>query len=186
MSSAAATRSPAAPQSAVRSPTRSRSRACTRKRRLARLAGALSALALCGLPSGSAAASAGRVSLPVIERQVMCVTCKIPLNVAQSPQADRERAFIQSLIDRGLSEGQIKRALVAEYGSTVLALPSAHGFDLAAYLVPLAVLAALVALATMLLVRWRHRASEPAPAPIPEELSKADAARLQADLARFD
>ena len=49
-------------------------------------------------------------SLPVIERQVMCVTCKIPLNVAQSPQADRERAFIQRLIDEGETEAQIKNA----------------------------------------------------------------------------
>jgi len=146
----------------------------------------LSALALCCSVNGSAAASTGRVSLPVIERQVMCVTCKIPLNVAQSPQADRERAFIQSLIDRGQSEGQIKRALVAQYGSTVLALPSAHGFDLAAYLVPLVVLVALLGVAALLLVRWRRRGSEPAPASSQEELSKADAARLQADLARFD
>jgi len=143
-------------------------------------------LALCVLPCASAAASEARVSLPVIERQVMCVTCKIPLNVAQSPQADRERAFIQSLIDRGLGEGQIKRALVAQYGTTVLALPSAHGFDLAAYLVPLAVLLALVALAALMLARWRRRGSEPAPTASEEELSKADAARLQADLARFD
>ncbi len=42
----------------------------------------------------------------------MCVTCKISLNVAQSPQANRERAFIQSLIDEGQSEAQIKRSLV--------------------------------------------------------------------------
>ena len=147
-----------------------------------RLLAALVLTLMLAAPAGAAQ----RASLPDIEDEVMCVVCNVPLNVAESPQADRERAFIQSLIDRGLSEGQIKRALVAEYGSTVLALPSAHGFDLAAYLVPLAVLAALVALATMLLVRWRHRASEPAPAPIPEELSEADAARLQADLARFD
>jgi len=186
MSSAAATRRPAAPRSIARSSRRSRTRARAGKRRLAFLASALSALALCSLPCGSAAARSGRVSLPVIERQVMCVTCKIPLNVAQSPQADRERAFIQSLIDRGLSEGQIKRALVAQYGSTVLALPSAHGFDLAAYLVPLAVLVALLAVAVLLLVRWRRRGSEPAPVSSEEELSKADAARLQADLARFD
>ena len=146
----------------------------------------LSALTLCCSVNGSAAASTGRVSLPVIERQVMCVTCKIPLNVAESPQADRERAFIQSLIDRGLSERQIKRALVAQYGSTVLALPSAHGFDLAAYLVPLVVLVALLGVAALLLVRWRRPGSEPAPASSQEELSKADAARLQADLARFD
>ncbi|TMK99953.1 MAG: hypothetical protein E6G34_00145 [Actinobacteria bacterium] len=146
----------------------------------------LSALALCCSVNGSAAASTGRVSLPVIERQVMCVTCKIPLNVAQSPQADRERAFIQSLIDKGLSERQIKRTLVAQYGPTVLALPSAHGFDLAAYLVPLAVLLVLLAILALLLARWRRRGAEPAPASSQDELSQTDAARLAADLARFD
>ena len=44
---------------------------------------------------------APRTSLPIIERQVMCVTCKIPLNVAESPQAEREREYIQGLIDQG-------------------------------------------------------------------------------------
>jgi len=48
------------------------------------------------------------------------------------------------------------------------------------------VLVALLAVAVLLLVRWRRRASEPAPVSSEEELSKADAARLQADLARFD
>ncbi|MEA2225580.1 MAG: cytochrome c-type biosis protein CcmH, partial [Solirubrobacteraceae bacterium] len=84
------------------------------------------------------AAAAPRASLPQIEREVMCVTCKIPLNVAQSPQADRERAFIQSLIDKGDDEAAIKRALVGQYGPAVLALPGEHGFDATAYLVPLA------------------------------------------------
>ena len=116
----------------------------------------------------------------------MCVTCKIPLELAQSPQADRERALIAELIGRGYDEAQIKHELVAQYGPSVLALPSAHGFDLAAYLVPLAVLVALLAVAVLLLVRWRRRGSEPAPVSSEEELSKADAARLQADLARFD
>ena len=88
----------------------------------------------------------------------MCVTCKIPLNVAQSPQADRERAFIQSLIDQGETEAQIKHALVGQYGPTVLALPSDHGFDLAAYLVPVAAFLALLAALAVLLPRWRRRA----------------------------
>ena len=66
----------------------------------------------------------------------MCVTCKIPLNVAESPQADRERAFIRELIDEGRDEAQIKHALVGQYGTTVLALPPASGFDLTVYLVP--------------------------------------------------
>jgi cytochrome c-type biogenesis protein CcmH len=146
----------------------------------------LSTSAVAAIP-GSASAAANRPSLPTIERQVMCVTCKIPLNVAQSPQADRERAFIQSQIDRGETEAQIKDALVGQYGSAVLALPSAHGFDLAAYLVPLAAVLALLATLAVLLPRWRRRAraqgTHDAPAP---KLSAKDAARLDADLARFD
>jgi len=130
----------------------------------------------------------------VIERQVMCVTCKIPLNVAQSPQADRERSFIQRLIDRGDSEAQVKQALVGQYGPTVLGLPGAHGFDLTAYLVPLAVVLALLALLVVLLPRWRRHARQSrrqGPAALEGSASKAplagpDTARLEADLARFD
>ena len=86
----------------------------------------------------SAAGAEQHASLPQIERQVMCVTCKIPLNVAESPQADRERAYIRSLIESGQDEAQIKRALVSQYGASVLGLPADHGFGVAAYLVPLA------------------------------------------------
>ena len=70
----------------------------------------------------------------------MCVTCKIPLNVAQSPQADRERAYIQGLIDRGRDRSADQaRARRPVRRRPCSALPSTHGFDLAAYLVPLAV-----------------------------------------------
>jgi cytochrome c-type biogenesis protein CcmH/NrfF len=140
-------------------------------------------------PASAAPANSPRASLPAIESQVMCVTCKIPLNVAQSPQSDRERAFIQSLIDAGQGEAQIKRALVAQYGPTVLALPSTHGFDLAAYLVPIAVLALILGVLALLLPRWRRSREEQA-ASEPDAgvtaLSPSDAARLEADLARFD
>jgi hypothetical protein len=74
------------------------------------------AILLLTLQSPSWAAVKPHTTLPIIERQVMCVTCKIPLNVAQSPQAEDERAFIQELIDKGQGEAQIKRALVAQYG----------------------------------------------------------------------
>jgi cytochrome c-type biogenesis protein CcmH len=139
-------------------------------------------------PAASAEAAVARTSLPAIERQVMCVTCKIPLNVAQSPQADRERAFIQGLIDQGETEAQIKNALVGQYGPTVLGLPQAHGFDLTVYLVPLAVLLTLLATLAVLLPRWRRRARTRQAAqetPVPA-LAAGDAARLEADLARFD
>jgi cytochrome c-type biogenesis protein CcmH len=142
-------------------------------------------LLACGLANASAATP--RTSLPVIERQVMCVTCKIPLNVAQSPQADRERTYIQGLIDEGRSESEIKNALVGQYGPAVLGLPGDHGFDVTAYLVPLAVVVALVGLLFMLLPRWRRRARASATQRTEAtELPASDAARLEADLARFD
>jgi cytochrome c-type biogenesis protein CcmH/NrfF len=146
----------------------------------------LCAGSLLALPAATAAASE-RATLPAIERQAMCVTCKIPLNEAESPQAERERAFIRELIAQGRDEAQIKRALVDQYGPTVLALPSAHGFDTTVYIVPVVVVAALLALLAVLAPSWRRRArarereAEPG-----QRLSAEDSARLDADIARFD
>jgi cytochrome c-type biogenesis protein CcmH len=136
---------------------------------------------------GRSAGLTPRTTLPVIERQVMCVTCKIPLNVAESPQADRERAFIRKLIAEGKTEAQIKSALVAQYDPAVLGLPSAKGFDLSAYLVPIAVVLGLLAMLGVLLPSWRrHARAQAAQKPNVPELSASDAARLDADIERFD
>jgi cytochrome c-type biogenesis protein CcmH len=147
----------------------------------------LVALLAVAVPAATAQAAAPRASLPAIEREVMCVTCKIPLNVAQSPQADRERAFIQNLIDKGDDEAAIKHALVGQYGPSVLALPSNNGFDATAYLVPLAAFLALLTALAVLLPRWRRRARAQAQSTgaVPT-LSAADSQRLDADLERFD
>ncbi len=150
----------------------------------------VAALLACGCVALGASVALGatpRASLPQIERQVMCVTCKIPLMVAESPQADRERAFIQGLIDEGKDEAAIKHALVGQYGPAVLALPSDSGFDLAAYLVPLAAVLVLLGTLAVLLPRWRRRARAQALAGSPSPaLSAADAQRLEADIERFD
>ncbi len=147
----------------------------------------LSAATALGIGTAAAGGAGTHTSLPVIERQVMCVTCKIPLDVAQSPQANRERAYIQGLIDQGQDEAQIKRSLVAQYGPTVLALPSAQGFDLTVYLVPLAVFLALLATLAVLLPRWRRHARAQAGSVLEAPpLDPAATARLDADLARFD
>ena len=152
-----------------------------------RLRAAAAAAAIASLLVLAAAAGASPATLPTIERQVMCVTCKIPLNVAESPQANRERALIRSLIAQGDGEAEIKRELVAEYGPAVLALPSAKGFDLAAYLVPALVVLALVATLALLLPGWRRRAraQREQRGQLPP-MSAGDAARLQADIERFD
>jgi cytochrome c-type biogenesis protein CcmH len=147
--------------------------------------GVLAAIgAIAALSPAAVLATDSRASLPALERRVMCVTCKIPLIVAESPQADRERVFIRGLIAEGKTEAQIERALVSQYGPTALGLPSAHGFDLTAYLAPLVAVVALVATLALLLPRWRRRRrSDPPAAPT---LSAAERARLDADLAHFD
>ncbi len=138
-------------------------------------------------PTPAPATVTPRTSLPVIERQVMCVTCKIPLNVAQSPQADRERAFIQGLINHGEDEAQIKQALVGQYGPAALGLPRDHGFDVTAYLVPLTVVLALLATLALLLPSWRlHARAQNTTTASVAKLDAADTARLESDLARFD
>jgi cytochrome c-type biogenesis protein CcmH len=150
----------------------------------------LALLALIALAvSAAPAAAAQEVTLAEIEREVMCPVCGTLLQLAEAPQAQREKAFIARLIEEGRSEQQIKDALVAEYGDEVLALPEGKGFNLSAYLVPIvAFLLAAVALAIGVL-RWRRASSPPGrdgPTGRPADPSREDSDRLDADLARYD
>lgn len=127
-----------------------------------------------------------RASLSEIEKQVMCPVCGTLLQLADSPQAQREKVFIARLIAEGKTEAQIKDILVAEYGDEVLALPKGSGFNLSAYWVPIiAFLVAAVALAIGVL-RWRRSSGDGGAAPPPEAPKGEDAERLDADLARYD
>ena len=144
----------------------------------------VAAAALVAAPS-ALAASCPRTSLGDVEDEVMCPVCGTPLNLAEeAPQAERERAFIQRLIDRCESKDQIKRALVAQYGDRVLALPGDEGTslgDVLVYVVPgAAVLLAGVAIAVGA-SRWRRR-RKPAGAAAAPAASK----RLDADMERYD
>jgi cytochrome c-type biogenesis protein CcmH len=144
------------------------------------------AFLLAGTVSASVLAAEPRASLPDIEDEVMCPSCGTPLALAFSPQAERERSFIRKQIADGRTKGQIKQALVAEYGREVLALPDDSGFDLTAYIVPaVAVLGAAAALAFGL-VRWRRRPPTPGAGPDERDLSPTDSARLERDLSRYD
>jgi len=128
-----------------------------------------------------------QASLAEIEKQVMCPVCGTLLQLAESPQAQREKAFIKRLIEEGRSEAQIKDALVAEYGEEVLALPPDSGFSLSAYLVP--IITFLIAAVALALGVWRwRRAGGPKDGGTPRAAgpSGEDADRLDADLARYD
>lgn len=134
-----------------------------------------------------AAVAEQRASLTEIEKQVMCPICGTLLQLSESPQAQRERAFIERQIDEGKAEAQIKDALVAEYGDEVLALPPDSGFSLSAYVVP--IVAFLIAAVALALGVWRWRragGTKGGGTPGAKGPSGEDAERLDADLARYD
>ena len=131
-----------------------------------------------------ALAAAPKASLPDIEDEVMCTSCNVALNVAESAQADGERELIRQLIAQGLDKRQIKAALVAEYGEEVLALPDSDGFGLTAYAVPIGLVIVLGGTLALLLPSWRRRT--PAGMGADEAaLSDDDARRLDDDLGRY-
>jgi cytochrome c-type biogenesis protein CcmH len=134
----------------------------------------------------TASAAEPRASLIEIEKEVMCPVCGTLLQLAESPQAMREKAFIRKLIAEGKTEAQVKDALVAEYGDEVLALPQGSGFSLSAYVVPIvAFVVAAVALALGVL-RWRRAGGGGRGKRGPAGPKGDDAERLDADLARYD
>jgi cytochrome c-type biogenesis protein CcmH len=127
-------------------------------------------------------------TLPDIEDEVMCTICGTALQLANSPQAERERAFINRLIAQGKTKDEIKDALVAEYGPDVLAVPEAKGFDLTAFVVPVVGVLAALLLIGLAARRWRRASATgdgDAITPDAPPLDPEDDERLQADLRRY-
>lgn len=152
----------------------------------------LAVVAAALLAAVPALAAAPRADLVDIEDEVMCVTCNVPLNIAEGAQPDSQRALIRDLIAQGKTKPQIKQALVAEYGPNVLALPDDEGFGITAYAIPLVLGALLVGALALLVPRWRRRpaAGMPSAAAAGDGavvgLSAEDARRLDEDLARYE
>jgi cytochrome c-type biogenesis protein CcmH len=142
-----------------------------------------------GALSARAATPQPQTSLSEISAEVMCPVCGTLLELAESPQALREKAFVSRLVAEGKSKDRIKDALVAEYGTEVLALPQGSGFDLSAYLVPIVAFAIAVIALVIGVLRWRQAGADPPGgegSPPPRGPSAEDDERLDADLARYD
>lgn len=67
-------------------------------------------------------------------------------------ESERGRAELTAAIASGKTDQQILAGFAAKYGATVLAAPTTKGFDLVAWIAPIAVFAAAL-LGTILLVR---------------------------------
>ena len=146
-------------------------------------------LAVALVAAGTAAASEQNPTLAELEDELVCPTCKTTLAMSDAPVAERMRAFIRGRIAAGDTKSEIKDKLVAQFGEGVLAAPPARGFNLLAWLVPIAGgLAAVVGVA-LLARRWSRSRAGPTPAasadgrrPLDPDLER----RVDEELARFE
>ncbi|HEV7400786.1 MAG TPA: cytochrome c-type biogenesis protein CcmH [Solirubrobacterales bacterium] len=156
-------------------------------RRAAALAVLVLTAGLLTLAAPVLAAPPRQTTVHDIEDEVMCPICGTLLELADSPQAKREKVYVAKLVVAGKTKTEVKDALVAQYGPSVLALPKASGFDLSAYLVPIVALAIAAVALAFSVARWRRdgggssSGEDAPPAPRGE-----DAERLETDLGRYD
>ena len=141
-------------------------------------------LALALVPA--AAASERHPTLGELEGEVICPTCHTTLDQSDAPIAQRMKLFIARRIRAGDTKSEIEQKLVAQFGPQVLAEPSKHGFDLLAWLLPLAGLFAGAAILAAAAWRWARPSDkvslgEPEP-PLDPELER----RVDEELARFE
>jgi cytochrome c-type biogenesis protein CcmH len=153
-----------------------------------RSAALLIALVALGAPGAAAAQDCPRTTLGDVEDEVMCPICGTPLALAsEAPQAERQRVFIEEQIADCRSKDEIKRALVAQFGEGVLALPGDPSGDdeledVLVYAIPAAAIALALGGIAFALVRWRGRRRPPRPS----AAAAADSGRLDADMERYD
>ena len=146
----------------------------------------LAALAL----AAPALAAAAEPSLGELEGEIVCPTCRTTLDMSSSPIAQRMKRYIAARIAAGDSKAQIKARLVAQFGPGVLAEPRKKGFDLLAWVLPLAGVVAGAAVVGVLAWRWtRSRDAPSSPSGLPAGAAALDPSlerRLDEELRRFD
>jgi len=135
--------------------------------------------------TGTAVAATPKTSVAEVERDVLCTTCGVPLALAESPAADSQRAWIGRMVAAGMTKRQIEDRLVEVYGENVLLNPRGRtGTSLAAWVLPGTAVLLVAGLLALMLARRRRATGDDEPPP-PPELDPADAARIDAELARI-
>lgn len=151
-----------------------------------RLLACLAAALAFGLAAPTAALACNGWSEADMETQLMCVTCRVPIDQSESRFAQHVRTFLHEKCAAGWTGSQVKNTLVHQFGEEILAAPPKHGFTLLAWLVPGAVLLAGIAVAAALALRWSRSRQEPPRPPPAGDLDAALAARIDADLAGLE
>jgi cytochrome c-type biogenesis protein CcmH len=119
------------------------------------------ALSLAVVPS--ALASERHPTQSELEGELVCPTCHTTLDQSSAPIALRMKQFVRTRIAAGDTKGEIKAQLVAQFGKGVLAAPERKGFDLLAWVLPIAGLLAGAAVLTVLAWRWTRRPEDDLP-----------------------
>lgn len=98
-----------------------------------------------------------------LEGELVCPTCNTTLDQSNAPIALRMKQFVRTRIAAGDTKSEIKDQLVAQFGKGVLAAPEQSGFDLLAWVLPIAGLLAGGAVLTVLAWRWTRRPEDELP-----------------------
>jgi cytochrome c-type biogenesis protein CcmH/NrfF len=146
---------------------------------------AVAAVALACAGPAAAACAQPKTSLSYLEGQIMCPTCHTTLDQSDSQAAERIKVFIQQHIDRCESADQIRAALVANYGSRILAAPTHKGLDLLAWWLPLGGAIGGAAVLAFGVWRWSRRRDDEPDTP-DAALDADDEQRLDELLAHLD
>ena len=97
--------------------------------------------------------------------QLMCIcSCNqilLECNHVGCPASDGMRNELMAAVSRGDSDSLVEQSFVQKYGPTVLAAPTARGFDRAAYIMPFVALILGFGLIVLVIRAWKNR---PAPA----------------------
>src|SRR5580704_7615726 len=92
--------------------------------------------------------------------------------------SDRMRNELVAGLERGDSDSLVLQSFVQKYGNTVLAAPTASGFNVVAWITPFAVFFFAFALAVWLVRLWKSRAvAQPVGIPISRRNSSMICAR---------
>jgi cytochrome c-type biogenesis protein CcmH/NrfF len=100
-----------------------------------------------------------------IGHQMMCICgCNqilLECNHVGCPASDGMRNELMAAVTRGDSASLVEQSFVQKYGPTVLAAPTAKGFDRVAYIIPFVALILGFGLIVLVIRTWKNR---PAPA----------------------
>jgi cytochrome c-type biogenesis protein CcmH len=151
-----------------------------------RLAACLVAALGLGLAAPGAALACNGWTEADMQSQLMCITCRVPIDQSESAFAQHVRDFVHQKCLAGWTGSQVKDTLVARFGEEILAAPPKRGFSLLAWLVPGAVLLTGIGIAAALALRWSRGRQGPPRSPPAGDIDAALAARIDADLAGFE